>query len=126
MEDVRFFYQQANRCYQLAWQSFICGWRKGSTYWATSIQRRRASCVRRTAERQTKKPVIREDSIGDCLSPGATPGFFFLARESRRQTVISTGRCGRDCRACECRLPTVITTTVGRPRRAAEMAAGAG
>jgi hypothetical protein len=22
MEDVRFFYQQANRCYQLAWQSF--------------------------------------------------------------------------------------------------------
>jgi hypothetical protein len=22
MEDVRFFYQQANRCYQLTWQSF--------------------------------------------------------------------------------------------------------
>jgi hypothetical protein len=22
MEDTRFFYQQANRCYQLAWQSF--------------------------------------------------------------------------------------------------------
>jgi hypothetical protein len=22
MEDVRFFQQQANRCYQLAWQSF--------------------------------------------------------------------------------------------------------
>jgi hypothetical protein len=22
MEDVRFFYQQANRCYQLAWRSF--------------------------------------------------------------------------------------------------------
>ena len=22
MEDVRFFYQQANRCHQLAWQSF--------------------------------------------------------------------------------------------------------
>jgi hypothetical protein len=22
MEEVRFFYQQANRCYQLAWQSF--------------------------------------------------------------------------------------------------------
>jgi hypothetical protein len=22
MEDVRFFHQQANRCYQLAWQSF--------------------------------------------------------------------------------------------------------
>ena len=22
MEDVRLFYQQANRCYQLAWQSF--------------------------------------------------------------------------------------------------------
>ena len=22
MEDVRFFYQEANRCYQLAWQSF--------------------------------------------------------------------------------------------------------
>jgi hypothetical protein len=22
MEDVRFFYQQANGCYQLAWQSF--------------------------------------------------------------------------------------------------------
>ena len=22
MEDVRFFYQQANRCYQLAWQCF--------------------------------------------------------------------------------------------------------
>ena len=22
MEDVRFFLQQANRCYQLAWQSF--------------------------------------------------------------------------------------------------------
>ena len=22
MEDVRFFYQQAKRCYQLAWQSF--------------------------------------------------------------------------------------------------------
>jgi len=22
MKDLRFFYQQANRCYQLAWQSF--------------------------------------------------------------------------------------------------------
>jgi hypothetical protein len=22
MEEVRFFYQQANRCYQLAWRSF--------------------------------------------------------------------------------------------------------
>jgi hypothetical protein len=49
---------QANRCYQLASQSFDLRSRRSSTYWAMSIQQRRASFVRRKQTgRQTKKLV---------------------------------------------------------------------
>ena len=58
MEDVRFFYQQANRCYQLAWQSF--------DLWVTQrlnllgnehTAKARELRSQETVERQTKKLV---------------------------------------------------------------------
>jgi hypothetical protein len=58
MEDVRFFYQQANRCYQLAWQSFDLRVAQslnllGNEHTAKARELR----SQETAERQTKKLV---------------------------------------------------------------------
>ena len=58
MEDVRFFYQQANRCYQLAWQSFDLRVAQrlnllGNEHTAKARDLR----SQETAERQTKKLV---------------------------------------------------------------------
>jgi hypothetical protein len=58
MEDVRFFYQQANRCYQLAWQSFDLRVAQrlnllGNEHTAKARELR----SQETAERQMEKPV---------------------------------------------------------------------
>jgi hypothetical protein len=58
MEEVRFFYQQANRCYQLAWQSFDLRVAQrlnllGNKHTAKARQLR----SQETVERQTKKLV---------------------------------------------------------------------
>ena len=58
MEEVRFFYQQANRCYQLAWQSFDLRVAQrlnllGNEHTAKARQLR----SQETVERQTKKLV---------------------------------------------------------------------
>jgi hypothetical protein len=58
MEDVRLFYQQANRCYQLAWQSFDLRVAQrlnllGNEHTAKARELR----SQETAERQTKKLV---------------------------------------------------------------------
>jgi hypothetical protein len=57
-EEVRFFYQQANRCYQLAWQSFDLRVAQrlnllGNKHTAKARQLR----SQETVERQTKKLV---------------------------------------------------------------------
>jgi hypothetical protein len=58
MEEVRFFYQQANRCYQLAWQSFDLRVAQrlnllGNKHTAKARELR----SQETVERQTKKLV---------------------------------------------------------------------
>ena len=58
MKDVRFFYQQANRCYQLAWQSFDLRVAQrlnvlGNEHTAKARQLR----SQETVEHQTKKLV---------------------------------------------------------------------
>jgi hypothetical protein len=59
----------------------ICGSRKVSTYWAMSIQQRRASFVRRKRPNARRRNwSIREAPIGDCLSPGLPRGFSFRGR----------------------------------------------
>ena len=45
MEDVRFFHQQAKRCYQLAWQFFDLRVAQKLNLLAMSIQQRRARFV---------------------------------------------------------------------------------
>ena len=58
MEDVHFFYQKANRCYQLAWQAFDLRVAQrlnvlGNEHTAKARELR----SQETAERQTKKLV---------------------------------------------------------------------
>jgi hypothetical protein len=58
MEEARFFYQQANRCYQLAWQSFDLRVAQrlnllGNKHTAKARELR----SQETVERQTKKLV---------------------------------------------------------------------
>jgi hypothetical protein len=58
MEDVRFFYQQANRCYQLAWQSFdLRVAQKLNLLGNEHTAKARELRSQETAERQTKKLV---------------------------------------------------------------------
>jgi hypothetical protein len=58
MEDVRFFYQQANRCYQLAWQSFDLRVAQKLNLQANEhTAKARELRSQETAEGQTKKLV---------------------------------------------------------------------
>jgi hypothetical protein len=58
MEDVRFFYQQANRCYQLAWQSFdLRVAQRLNVLGNKHTAKARELCSQETAERQMKKLV---------------------------------------------------------------------
>ena len=58
MEDVRFFHQQAKRCYQLAWQSFdLRVAQKLNLLGNEHTAKARELRSQETAERQTRKLV---------------------------------------------------------------------
>ena len=78
MEDVRFFYQQANRCYQLAWQSFdLRVAQKLNLLGNEHTAKARELRSQETAESQTKKLAAPRSANSNCLSPGLPRGFSF-------------------------------------------------
>ena len=92
MEDVRFFYQQANRCYQLAWQSFDLRVAQrhnllGNEHTAKARELRSQGNVGNARRRNWS---IREAPTGDRLSPGLPRGVLFSP--PREEPTPTSGR----------------------------------